>query len=89
MNEQLFRRVASDTSPAGSPRFLTSPETDAAVAASFVNLAQTLLGDQPRTLEDLVKDMMRPMLQSWLDANLPSIVERMVREEIERVARSR
>jgi cell pole-organizing protein PopZ len=39
------------------------------------------------TLEDLVKEMLRPMLKTWLDDNLPSMVERLVRAEIERVSR--
>jgi len=38
-----------------------------------------------RTLEDLVKEMLRPMLKSWLDDNLPGLVERIVKAEIERV----
>jgi uncharacterized protein len=40
-----------------------------------------------RTLEDLVKEMIRPMLREWLDANLPGLVERMVKREIERMVR--
>ena len=39
------------------------------------------------SVEALVREMLRPMLSDWLEDNLPSIVERMVREEIERVAR--
>jgi cell pole-organizing protein PopZ len=46
-----------------------------------------VLLQNPRTLEDLVRDMLRPMLKSWLDANLPDLVERMVRAEIERLSR--
>ena len=42
-----------------------------------------------RTLEDLVKEMLRPMLKGWLDDNLPGLVERIVRAEIERVSRGR
>ena len=42
-----------------------------------------------RTIEDLVKDMLRPMLKNWLDDNLPGLVERLVRAEIERVSRGR
>jgi hypothetical protein len=45
------------------------------------------LGAGHRTLEELVRDMLRPMLQSWLDANLPDMVERLVREEIGRMVR--
>jgi cell pole-organizing protein PopZ len=41
----------------------------------------------PRTIEDLVKDVMRPMIREWLDDNLPSLVERMVGREIERMTR--
>ena len=47
----------------------------------------TVLSGQARTLEDLVQDMLRPMLKSWLDENLPGMVERLVRAEIERVTR--
>ena len=36
-------------------------------------------------IADIVNDEMRPMLKSWLDANLPGIVEKIVRGEIERV----
>jgi hypothetical protein len=46
-----------------------------------------VLSDNARTLEDIVKEMMRPMLREWLEENLPGLVERIVRAEIERVAR--
>jgi cell pole-organizing protein PopZ len=42
-----------------------------------------------RTLEDLVREMLRPMLKTWLDDNLPRMVDRLVRAEIERVSRGR
>jgi len=41
------------------------------------------------SLEGLVRDMLRPMLAAWLDANLPGMVERMVRDEITRIAGKR
>lgn len=40
-----------------------------------------------RTLEDLVQETIRPMLREWLDANLPAMVERMIKREIDRMAR--
>src|SRR3546814_20322293 len=40
------------------------------------------------TVEDLIREMLRPMLKEWLDANLPGLVDRLVRQEIERVARN-
>ncbi|MBZ9935498.1 DUF2497 domain-containing protein [Mesorhizobium sp. BR1-1-16] len=72
-----------------SGRQLLSPAADAAVTASFGDLATTLLSGNARTIEDLVKDMLRPMLKAWLDTNLPPLVERLVRDEIERVSRGR
>jgi cell pole-organizing protein PopZ len=48
-----------------------------------------VLAENARTLEDIVKEMMRPMLKQWLEENLPGLVERLVRAEIERVARGR
>jgi cell pole-organizing protein PopZ len=70
-------------------RALVSRATAAAVDSAFNSLAQTVLGNNARTLEDLVKEMLRPMLKSWLDDNLPNLVERIVRDEIERVSRGR
>jgi uncharacterized protein len=73
----------------GSETGLLSRETSAAVDSAFNALAQTVLVQNARTLEDLVREMLRPMLKSWLDDNLPGMVERLVRAEIERVARGR
>jgi cell pole-organizing protein PopZ len=42
-----------------------------------------------RTLDEMVAEMLRPMLKAWLDDNLPGMVERIVRDEIERVSRGR
>jgi cell pole-organizing protein PopZ len=68
---------------------LMSSSTSAAVDAAFNTLAHTVLSQNARTLEDLVTEMMRPMLKAWLDDNLPGLVERVVRAEIERVSRGR
>ena len=68
---------------------LISGQTSAAVDSAFSALAQTVLVQNARTLEDLVREMLRPMLKSWLDDNLPGMVERLVRAEIERVSRGR
>ncbi|GEL39724.1 pole-organizing protein PopZ [Methylorubrum extorquens] len=68
---------------------LVSSSTGESVGQNFQLLAHTVLSQNARTLEDLVKDMLRPMLKSWLDENLPHMVERLVRIEIERVARGR
>lgn len=68
---------------------LLSDQATAAVTSAFGSLAHTVLVQNGRTLEDLVRDMLRPLLKTWLDDNLPTIVERLVRTEIERVSRGR
>ncbi|WP_413776068.1 PopZ family protein [Rhodopseudomonas palustris] len=68
---------------------ILSRTTAAAVESAFNSLATTVLSNNARTLEDLVKEMLRPMLKAWLDDNLPTLVERIVRQEIERVSRGR
>jgi cell pole-organizing protein PopZ len=66
---------------------ILSHTTVSAVESAFNSLANTVLSNNARTLEDLVKEMLRPMLKSWLDDNLPGLVERIVKAEIERVSR--
>jgi len=77
--------VESLAAPA-APQIL-SRSTVSAVESAFNSLAHTVLSNNARTLEDLVKEMLRPMLKSWLDDNLPGLVERIVKTEIERVSR--
>ena len=73
-----------------SARSSSARETSAAVNSAFNSLAQTVLVQNARTLEDLVREMLRPMLKTWLDDNLPGMVERLVRAEMEPVfARTR
>ena len=80
--------------PARAERIL-STATSGAAAAAFAQLGslprerrregELPLGDADRTLEDVVRDLLRPLLQAWLNEHLPGIVERLVREEITRV----
>jgi len=74
---------------AAPPPQMLSRSTVSAVESAFNSLANTVLSNNARTLEDLVKEMLRPMLKSWLDDNLPGLVERIVKAEIERVSRGR
>ncbi len=66
---------------------LLSEAAGAQVARSFGELAAAIDGSERRSLDEIAEEMLRPMLQDWLDDNLPTLVERLVREEIERVAR--
>ncbi len=68
---------------------LLSPGPDASVSSSFNALATTMMLQNSGMVEDSVREMLRPMLKTWLDDNLPGIVERLVRHEIERMARGR
>jgi cell pole-organizing protein PopZ len=70
---------------------LLGADASDATMAAFNLLAQSLMSRDgtSRTLEDLVQEMLRPILKNWLDENLPTVVERLVREEIERVSRGR
>jgi uncharacterized protein len=75
------------TPPKQAPDPLVSPATDAAVSASFNTLVASRFLASDEHIEDMVRDMLKPMLKAWLDDNLPILVERLVRAEIERVAR--
>lgn len=78
---------APASEPTEPPEPLVSRATDASVGQAFDLLAHAVLSGTPRPMEDVVREMLRPMLRMWLDDNLPTIVERLVRAEIERVAR--
>jgi len=79
--QHLFQQADRDE------RSILSASAASAVDAAFNSLAQTVLVQNSQTLDGLVREMLRPMLKTWLDDNLPSLVERLVRAEIERVSR--
>lgn len=71
---------------------LVAPEAAAAASSSVAMLVQALASNrgtqthrQGPTIEDVVRDEIRPILKAWLDHHLPPLVERLVRAEIERV----
>ena len=66
---------------------LISEEAGHRVSSAFSDLAIAIRDEQMLTIDETIRTMLRPMLQEWLDDNLPYMVERLVREEIERVAR--
>jgi cell pole-organizing protein PopZ len=72
---------------AGGSSALVSMETGTKVAAAFDDLNAAIAEGRMRSFEELAQELLRPMLSEWLDDNLPTLVERLVREEIERVAR--
>ena len=94
--------LTSHTDAASEPMLDTGRErvvsaaAAGAAAAAFARLSSLAqerrneperpLGGAERTLEEIVREMLRPLLQAWLDSHLPGIVERLVREELARIA---
>ena len=76
----------SDVAPVVE-RALLSDESAATVASKFQALAAGVAFSESDILDRCAKEMLQPILQQWLEANLPSLVEQLVRAEIERIAR--
>ncbi|WP_340647105.1 DUF2497 domain-containing protein, partial [Phenylobacterium sp.] len=76
---------APDVAPGAG---LVGDPAAAAAAAAFGSLSsQILMPRDGRTLEDVVRELLRPLLKQWLDDNLPRIVQDTVQSEVERIAR--
>ncbi len=98
---EIAPEKAPERAPAPEPQreLLASPASDnsllSEIASRSISQAFNKLGSPApttstaRTIDDIVREMLRPMLKAWLDENLPPIVERLVRDEIERVTRAR
>ncbi|QYM73271.1 DUF2497 domain-containing protein [Pseudochrobactrum sp. Wa41.01b-1] len=87
VSEKAFETAPQTVSAPAQDKSLISEAAEKQVAASFGSLSQALIEEQKRLLNEKMEAMLRPMLQEWLDTNLPPLVERLVREEIERVVR--
>lgn len=89
-SERYRRQATPDPAPASRSPAMLAPESAEQAASAFDRLAETIMAQATageRSVEDLVRELLRPMLKAWLDHNLPKLVERLVRDEIERVAR--
>jgi cell pole-organizing protein PopZ len=86
-DEEAGEMTSTSTSRVAEERLL-SREATAAIGSAFNTLTETVRKHEP-TLEDVVRETLRPMLKSWLDENLTRVVEQMVQVEIERVTRER
>jgi cell pole-organizing protein PopZ len=83
---------APQSTPQPTSAVLVAPEAAASAASAVSALVQALVAERAApvhrtgpTIEDLVREELRPMLKAWLDLHLPPLVERLVRIEIERV----
>ncbi len=66
---------------------LLSERVERQVAASFSELSEAFAARSRKTFDEMAEEMIAPLLRDWMENNLPTLVERLVREEIERVAR--
>jgi len=66
---------------------LLSERVERQVAASFTELSEAFAARSRKTFDEMAEEMIAPLLRDWMENNLPTLVERLVREEIERVAR--
>ena len=97
--EEEAAEMTSATDVPDEDAALVSPTTDAAAGAVFARLNEATtpearpaplpLGQGDRTLEEIVRELLRPMLREWLDANLPGLVEEIVDREVQRLSRDR
>ena len=92
IEDSVSETPAVPPAPNGAAPPLVAPETAAATASSLHGLMRTLVAERSTpvnrggpTIEDLVREEIRPLLKAWLDAHLPALVERAVRAELERV----
>ncbi len=99
--EPVEEDVASDPEPVPEPEVAEAPvsptiiednlikdRTENAVLDGFSELARkTAIEPGGVTVEEIVRSELRPLLQTWLDKNLPNMIERLVREELERIAK--
>ena len=97
------RAATVPSEPAGTPQFKPAPApkltpppavptpatAELEVGSTFDKIAANLLAEKSDDLEAMLGDMMRPIVRKWLGENLPTLVERLVREEIEKVSRGR
>lgn len=74
--------ASSETRPS-----IISEQAGRQVSAAFEELSEAFAASRRRSFDEMAEEMIRPMLREWMDNNLPVLVERLVREEIERVAR--
>lgn len=94
--QAVSEQAASDSGrPAGGREGLVSEQTAAAAVAALSEVSRNLSNDNAKsqagpalegqTLDALVRQVLTPLLQTWLDENLPALVEDVVREEVQRL----
>ena len=79
---------APEPPPVSANEGLVGAIAASAAASAFGQLSAAIqMPADGRTLEDVVRELLRPLLKQWLDSNLPQIVQATVDREVERIAR--
>ncbi|HTK84916.1 MAG TPA: DUF2497 domain-containing protein [Patescibacteria group bacterium] len=82
-----MREVEEDT----DAKSILTPHAASAAMEGFTKLTSHMALDREGTgavtIEDIMKEMLRPMLREWLDANLPQVIEKLVQKELDQIAR--
>ncbi len=78
-------RVWPDAAMVSSPAAEASTDVLAQLAKAILDRRDVGIGNRDATLEGIVREMLRPLLKEWLDRNLPYLIERLVKREIDRM----
>ena len=87
----MFKKNVTEATVDDEEEIMLAESAASAASKAFQSLSQSVQVSrgEGRTLEDIVVEMLRPILKDWLDENLPAIVEEKVEEEVQRLARRR
>ncbi len=88
-SEPVAQEPPAVSEPGAGEDHLVSESPALVASSSFQELASVArlpLGEHDKTLEQITKELLRPLLRAWLDQNLPPLVERLVKSEIERLS---
>ncbi|MDX9997109.1 MAG: DUF2497 domain-containing protein [Phenylobacterium sp.] len=90
LEEPVVEEPVAEPAPVELGEGLVGPEAAGLAASAFTRLSANIgIGNGDATLEQIVRELLRPMLKQWLDDNLPGIVQAAVDAEVERIARGR
>jgi len=81
------RAPEPDWTPPPAQRPLVSDPVASQTAGALGRLMGSMMVSTGNTLDDVVRELLKPMLKEWLDANLPQLVESEVAKEIDRIRR--
>ncbi len=75
--------IAPAESIVSPPTAQLSADVLGELARAILNRRDLNIGGGNVTLEGMVREMLRPVLREWLDRNLPYLIERLVKKEID------